>query len=57
MSPLLGVNFVVDVWVGVETTEGGILLLMSVLRKWCFAVGVAVTGSEACFQHYRWQNL
>jgi len=51
------VNFVVDVWVGVGTTEGGILLLMSVLRKWCFAVGVAVTGSEACFQHYRWQNL
>jgi len=43
------VNFVVDVWVGVGNTEGGILLLMLVLRKWCFVVGVAVTGSEACF--------
>ncbi|RIB21219.1 hypothetical protein C2G38_2078904, partial [Gigaspora rosea] len=33
MSLLLGVKFV-DVWVGVGTTKGGILLLMSALRKW-----------------------
>ncbi|CAG8770228.1 25898_t:CDS:2, partial [Gigaspora rosea] len=48
MLPLLEVNFV-DVWVGVGTTEGGILLLMLALRKWYFAIGIAVTDSETCF--------
>ncbi|CAG8851895.1 12414_t:CDS:1, partial [Gigaspora margarita] len=46
-------NFVIDVWIGIQTTEGGILLLILTLKKWCFGIGFAVTDSEACFQHYR----